>query len=79
MISLLIAIPAAFMSAVSVTYILTADEGFRLLTKIAYPIGVGFAAALFAVYAVLLVRRILGSRRGSDTDQAPADQTTRSS
>ena len=67
MISLLTAFPAAFMSAVSVTYILTAAEGFRLPTKIAYPIGLGFAAALFAVYAVLLVRRLLASRRGSKT------------
>ena len=61
--SLLTAIPAAFMSAVSATYILTAKEGFRIPTKIAYPIGLGFAAALFAVYAVLLCRKLCGSRR----------------
>ncbi len=63
--SLLTAIPAAFMSAVSATYILTANEGFRLPTKIAYPIGLGFAAALLIVYAVLLCRRLCGSRCGS--------------
>ena len=61
--SLLTAIPAAFMSAVSATYILTAKEGFRIPTKIAYPIGLGFAAALFAVYAVLLCRKLCRSRR----------------
>ena len=65
--SLLTAVPAAFMTAVSATYILTANEGFRIPTKIAYPVGLGFAAALFIVYAVLLCRRIRGSRRGSKT------------
>ena len=48
--SLLTAFPATFMSAVSMTYILTASEGFRLSTAIAYPVGIGFATALFAVY-----------------------------
>ena len=51
--SLLTAIPAAFMSAVSMTYILTSDEGFRLSAAIAYPIGGAFAGALFATYIVL--------------------------
>ena len=50
--SLLTAVPAAFMSAVSLTYILMADEGFRLSAAIAYPAGAVFAAALFAVYIV---------------------------
>ncbi len=63
--SLLTAIPAAFMSAVSATYILTANEGFRLPAKIACPIGLGFAAALLVVYVVLLCRRLCGSCRGS--------------
>ena len=51
------AIPAAFMSAVSVTYILTAQEGFRLGTAIAYPTGAAVAAGLFVVYCGLLRRR----------------------
>ncbi len=55
--SLLTALPAAFMSAVSMTYILTADEGFRLPTAIAYPVGIGFAAALLIAYVVLWTRR----------------------
>ena len=54
--SLITALPAAFMSAVSMTYILTASEGLRLSTSIAYPVGIGFAAALFAAYAVLWAR-----------------------
>ena len=36
--SLICALPAAFMSAVSCTYILMADEGFKISAKIAYPI-----------------------------------------
>ena len=54
--SLITALPAAFMSAVSTTYILTAQEGFRLSTAIAYPVGLVVAAGLFATYCVLLRR-----------------------
>ncbi len=54
--SLLTAIPASFMSAVSLTYILLADEGFRLSTTIAYPCGIVFAAVLFVIYLVLMIR-----------------------
>ncbi|MCR5329655.1 MAG: carbon starvation protein A [Lachnospiraceae bacterium] len=48
--SLITALPAAFMSAVSMTYILMADEGFGLGQAVAYPVGICFAAVLFAVY-----------------------------
>ena len=48
--SLLAALPATFMSAVSMTYILMASEGFGLSAQIGYPVGVVFAAALFALY-----------------------------
>ncbi|MBQ7615974.1 MAG: carbon starvation protein A [Butyrivibrio sp.] len=48
--SLITALPAAFMSAVSMTYILMAKEGLSLGAGIAYPIGIFFAAALFVVY-----------------------------
>ena len=51
--SLITALPAAFMSAVSMTYILMADEGFGLSSSIAYPAGIVFAAALFGVYGNL--------------------------
>ena len=55
--SLLTAIPAAFMSAVSMTYILMADEGFKLPASIGYPVGIAFALVLFGVYAVILFKR----------------------
>ncbi len=48
--SLISAVPATFMSAVSMTYILIADEGFRLSGSIAYPVGLVFAASCFAFY-----------------------------
>lgn len=54
--SLLTAFPATFMSAVSMTYILTAQEGFRLSTNIAYPIGAAFSVLLFVVYIALWIR-----------------------
>lgn len=41
------AIPAAFMTAVSVTYILMAQEGFGASAALAYPIGAAAAAAAF--------------------------------
>ena len=44
---LLTALPATFMSAVSMTYILSASEGFRIPTTVSYPVGLVFAAALF--------------------------------
>ena len=52
------ALPASFMSAVSLTYILMAGEGFGLSASIAYPVGLCFAVALFAVYAVQLRKRL---------------------
>jgi carbon starvation protein CstA len=52
--SLITALPATFMSAVSMTYILMAEEGLRLNAGIAYPAGIGFAAILFAFYLVKL-------------------------
>ena len=51
--SLLTAMPAAFMSAVSLTYILMANEGFGLSSSVAYPAGIVFAAALFGVYVYM--------------------------
>ena len=48
--SFLTALPATFMTAVSVTYILMAKEGLKLSKTVAYPIGVAAAVALFAVY-----------------------------
>ncbi len=61
--SLITALPAAFMSAVSMTYILMADEGFGISSGIAYPAGIIFAVFLFAVYIVLFARSQKGTGR----------------
>ena len=63
--SLITALPAGFMSAVSLTYILMAGEGFGLSATVAYPAGAAFAAALLITYAVLLRRRISANPQGS--------------
>ena len=48
--SLLCAVPAAFMSGVSCTYIFMAQEGFQISQAIAYPIGALFALCCTALY-----------------------------
>ena len=63
--SLLTAIPAAFMSAVSMTYILTAKEGLRLPVGLAYWLGGAFAVVLFGMYGILWAR----SRRSGRTKE----------
>lgn len=50
--SVICAIPAAFMSGVSSTYILMAEEGFRLSQDISYPIGIAFALVCTVLYVV---------------------------
>lgn len=50
--SVMCAVPAAFMSGVSCTYILMAKEGFQLSQSIAYPVGAVFALACTVLYAV---------------------------
>ena len=55
--SLLTAFPAAFMTAVSITYILVAQEGFRLDQTISYIIGASAAVILFVIYLIFLIRR----------------------
>lgn len=54
--SLITALPASFMSAVSLTYLLCSDEGFEISTDIAYPVGIAFAVVLFVIYLVFLIR-----------------------
>lgn len=49
------ALPATFMSAVSCTYILMADEGFKLSTAIAYPAGIVFAALCLGTFVYTCV------------------------
>lgn len=55
--SLICALPATFMSAVSCTYILMAEEGLRLSQGISYPVGAAFAAACMALYLFKAARR----------------------
>jgi len=55
--SLISAIPATFMTAVTSTYILVAKEGLRLSTKIAYPVGLVFAAVCFGFYIRALAKK----------------------
>ena len=55
--SLLCALPATFMSGVSCTYILMAEEGLRLSQTIAYPVGIAFAAACAAIYGYSILRK----------------------
>lgn len=50
--SLMCALPAAFMSGVSSTYILMAEEGFQISQSIAYPVGIVFSLACFLLYLV---------------------------
>lgn len=66
--SLMAAIPATFMSAVSVTYLLYADEGFHLSTKIAYPVGIA-AAVLFA--AIFIFRALLPALKNGPKEDVP--------
>ena len=55
--SLLTALPAVFMSAVSPTYILMAREGFGLPPAVAYPAGAGCALVLFCMYIAMYIRQ----------------------
>lgn len=55
--SLICALPATFMSAVSCTYILMAEEGLRLSQGISCPVGAVFAAACMALYLFKATRR----------------------
>ena len=54
--SLITAIPAAFMSAVSVTYIFIAQEGFRVPTLPSYIVGGSVALIMFGVYIFFLIK-----------------------
>ena len=55
--SLLTAIPASFMTAVSTTYILIAQEGFRLNQTVSYIAGAAAAVFLFAFYTIMFIRK----------------------
>ncbi|CEM62321.1 carbon starvation protein A [Treponema phagedenis] len=50
-------VPATFMSAVSMTYILIAPEGFRLPQTIAYPAGIIFAVACLLTFVIVIINK----------------------
>lgn len=54
--SLITALPATFMTAVSMTYLLMAEEGFALNQTVSYIAGAAAAAVLLTVYLILLIR-----------------------
>ena len=54
--ALLTALPATFMTAVSLTYILMASEGFQLDQTVSYIAGVSAAVVLLVIYLIALVR-----------------------
>ena len=56
--SLLTAFPAVFMTGVSLTYILIAQEGFRLGQTISYTAGAAAAIILLVVYLIVLLKHI---------------------
>lgn len=55
--SLITALPAAFMTAVSTTYILVAKEGFSINQTVSYIIGIIAAAILFGIYLFFLYKK----------------------
>ena len=65
--SLISAVPATFMSAVSMTYILIAKEGLRLPKAVAYPAGIVFACACF-IYYLTKAKRLNRGPRGQQSD-----------
>ena len=68
--SLLTALPATFMSGVSMTYILIAEEGLELSPSIAYPVGVAFAVILFIIYVIVWWRYVFRKKEISNDDNA---------
>ena len=63
LLSLVTALPATFMSAVSMTYIMMAQEGFRLGAGIGYPVGIVFAVCCFIFYLTRLKKAYSDGKR----------------
>jgi carbon starvation protein CstA len=53
-------VPATFMTAVSITYLLQAPEGFHLPLSIAYPAGAAAALVLCALFLTIIFKRNIG-------------------
>ena len=62
--SLITALPAMFMTAVSTTYIMMAEEGFSVPASVAYPSGIIFAVSHFCFYIAMLLT--YNKRRASE-------------
>lgn len=58
--SLMCALPAAFMTSVCTSYILMADEGFKISSAVAYPVGICLAAGCAVLFAVKAVKPKMG-------------------
>jgi carbon starvation protein CstA len=68
--SLITALPAAFMSAVTMTYLLMADEGFRLALKVSYPSGIALAVFLLVIYGLQMLQwRLAGEEYRANWSQ----------
>jgi carbon starvation protein CstA len=65
-------IPAVFMSAVTVAYILQAKEGFKISADISNVIGIVFAIVLFATFMITVGRK--ETRHLGSTSQVPVEQ-----
>jgi carbon starvation protein CstA len=57
-------VPATFMTAVSITYILVAPEGFKLSTSIAYPVGIAVAIGALAVFLTAANKKSQAQKAG---------------
>ena len=63
--SLLTALPATFMSAVTMTYLLTAKEGFELDYTASWIVGLVFALTLLGLYGWFLIKKSLGNENSN--------------
>lgn len=57
-------VPATFMTAVSITYILVAPEGFKLSTSIAYPVGIAVAIGALAIFLTAANKKSQAQKAG---------------
>ena len=62
----IVSLPATFMTAVSVTYILQAPEGLQLATGISYPAGITAAIAALCLFMVRNKRMEAGAEQGGE-------------
>jgi len=57
-------VPATFMTAVSITYILVAPEGFKLSYSISYPVGIAVAIGALAVFLTAVNKKMQAKNTG---------------